>query len=506
MSKSVLNRICALLLSLASLLPLSACDRVKALFVETQQEPFCINEVVTSNQLSLRDEVYGSPDWIELYNGTSAPIQLSNYYLTDNVAAPQKATRLPEVELQPGEYLVLFANKKDRPNCLDFSLKRNGETLSILNARMEEVTTLVIPALIRDVSYARRADGTYGFCDLPTPGADNGDNIQDAMPLSSQLVKEAEEEEAATEAPRSPAILITEVVSKNVSSLQADGCQGCTEWIELYNPNEEAVSLLGYALTDDMTNEKSKPLPERALLPGQYALICCGRGPCAAEGHMRIDLGLSAKGEELFLFDPNGNLLDTVAFPALPADVSWAKGTDGAWHFCVAPTPGTAPEEAAFVADLSPQPMEAPLRSLHISEALYRNTLSILDEDGDRSDFVELYNAGGEAVSLSGWYLSDNPDKLTKWPLPDLSLAPGEYLLVFLSGKDRKTGELHASFSLHAGETLCLYDSVHRRFDSLPIPETAENVSVGRDAAGVLVYYSHPTPLEENGTPLNTGK
>ena len=109
-------------------------------------------------------------------------------------------------------------------------------------------------------------------------------------------------------------------------------------------------------------------------------------------------------------------------------------------------------------------------------------------------------------MSLSGWYLSDNPDKLTKWSLPDLSLAPGEYLLVFLSGKDRKTGELHASFSLHAGETLCLYDSVHRRFDSLPIPETAENVSVGRDAAGVLVYYSHPTPLEEDGTPLNTGK
>jgi len=261
MSKSTLNRICALLLSLASLLPLSACDRVKALFAETKQEPFCINEVVTSNQLSLRDEVYGSPDWIELYNGTSTPIQLSNYFLTDNVAAPQKATRLPEVELQPGEYLVLFANKKDRPNCLDFSLKRNGETLSILNARMEEVTTLVIPALIRDVSYARRADGTYGFCDLPTPGADNGDNIQDVMPLSSQLMKEAEEEETATEAPRSPAILITEVVSKNVSSLQADGCQGCTEWIELYNPNEEAVSLLGYALTDDMTNEKSKPLP-----------------------------------------------------------------------------------------------------------------------------------------------------------------------------------------------------------------------------------------------------
>lgn len=156
--------------------------------------------------------------------------------------------------------------------------------------------------------------------------------------------------------------------------------------------------------------------------------------------------------------------------------------------------------------DLSPLPMDDPFHTIHIHEVLYRNEHSILDEDGDRSDFVELYNGGDTAVDLGGWYLSDTPEKMTKWPLPKVSLAPGAYLLIFLSGKDRDGGELHASFSLRAGETLVLYDSVGRRYDALLVPETAENVSIGRDENGAVVFYSHPTPLEENGNPIPTGK
>ena len=127
-------------------------------------------------------------------------------------------------------------------------------------------------------------------------------------------------------------------------------------------------------------------------------------------------------------------------------------------------------------------------------------------ENGEAYDWIEIHNDGKNTVDLSGWYLSDNPEKLTKWALPGVSMAPGEYLLIFLSGKDQREGELHASFSLSAGETLVLYDSAALRFDSLPIPETAQNVSIGRNAAGETVFYSHPTPLEENGNPMPTGK
>lgn len=489
------------------LLPLLGCDKVDQLLAAASpQHALVISEVVSSNQLSLVDEIYGSPDWIELVNASGESVHLNAYYITDNVAAPQKAFRLPDVVLRPGEYYLLYANKKGGENCIGFSLKKEGETLTLLDAHMEELSSLTVPALIRDVSYARRADGSYGYCDLPTPGAANQGDILDDMPLTSQLVKEPEPVEE--EKPRSPDILITEVVSKNGTSLQAAGCDGCSEWVELYNPNAFPVSLAGFTLTDDMTEVEKHNFPEVELAAGQFLIVCCGRKGCTRADHVRIDVGLSAQGEELYLFDGNGYTLDQVPFPALSEDVSWARRADGTWGYCVHPTPGSGPREEEIVSQLSldPKPMEDPFHTVHISEVLYRNERSIMDKDGDRSDFVELYNGGEYAVSLNGWYLGDSIEKLTKWALPDVSLMPGEYMLIFLSGKDETGEELHASFSLHAGETLVLFDSDARRYDALPIPETAQNVSIGRSATGEIVFYSHPTPLEENGNPLPTGK
>ena len=214
------NRIGCLLLALGVLL--TGCNKLERWFPsDAPQEGLFINEVVTSNQLSLQDQVYGSPDWIELYNGSDQSIRLSNYYITDNMEAPQKAFQLPDVSLAPGGFYLLYARKKGGENCVGFSLKKGGEVLTLMDAHMEEVSSLVVPTLIRDVSYARRDDGSYGYCDLPTPGAPNGDDIRDDLPLSSQLMKEPEPE--TEDKPRSPDILITELVSKNKSSLTADG-------------------------------------------------------------------------------------------------------------------------------------------------------------------------------------------------------------------------------------------------------------------------------------------
>ena len=501
-------RILCFLLAL-TLLSMTACAQVDELFSSAPKDVLVINEVVTSNQLSLQDQVYGSPDWIELCNISDHDLQLSSFSITDNLEAPQKAFRLPDVILAPGGFYLLYANKKGGPDSLGFSLKKSGETLTILDAHMEEVSSLIVPALIRDVSYARRPDGSYGYCDLPTPGAVNGGNIFDTLPLSSQLMKEPEV--AAEESPRSPTIFITEIVSRNKASLAVDGCEGCTEWIELFNPNDVSVSLSGFTLTDTMADASMQNFPEAEILPGQYLIVCCGRKACSVTEHVRIDIGLAAQGEELFLYDSNGYSLDYVAFPSLSADTSWAKRSDGTWGYCALPTPGSAPVDqnilsAAPSGEIQPLPMEDPFHTVYIHEVLYRNKKSIMDEDGDRSDFVELFNGGASDVDLGGWYLSDDPEKLTKWAVPNVSLAPGAYLLIFLSGKDRNEGELHASFSLHSGETLILYNSVVQRYDSILIQETVANVSIGRNDAGVIVFYSHPTPLEENGNPLPTGK
>lgn len=96
---------------------------------------------------------------------------------------------------------------------------------------------------------------------------------------------------------------------------------------------------------------------------------------------------------------------------------------------------------------------------LVISEFMARNTTTLVDEDGDYSDWIEVYNRGTSAVSLKGWHLTDNADELDKWSFPEQSLEPGNFLLVRASGKDRATagGELHTNFKIGgSGEFLAL--------------------------------------------------
>jgi autotransporter-associated beta strand protein len=72
-----------------------------------------------------------------------------------------------------------------------------------------------------------------------------------------------------------------------------------------------------------------------------------------------------------------------------------------------------------------------------ISEFQSSNGATLLDEDGDASDWIEVLNRGAESVDLAGWGLSDRADDPFKWTFPALSLAPGERVLAWASGKDR---------------------------------------------------------------------
>ncbi|NLF40194.1 hypothetical protein GX586_12170 [bacterium] len=88
-----------------------------------------------------------------------------------------------------------------------------------------------------------------------------------------------------------------------------------------------------------------------------------------------------------------------------------------------------------------------------------RNKVTLADEDGAFSDWIELHNDGFEPVDLSGWHLTDDATDLAKWTFPGTNIAPGGYLLVFASGKDRATPgeELHSNFKLSGdGEYLAL--------------------------------------------------
>ena len=133
---------------------------------------------------------------------------------------------------------------------------------------------------------------------------------------------------------------------------------------------------------------------------------------------------------------------------------------------------------------------------LYISEFVAANDSVLVDEDGDSSDFLEIYNGGTEDVSLEGWYLTDDADELDKWAFPDEVLSAGEFLLVFASDKDRSIAgeQLHTNFRLSAdGEYLALVDGNDVASDFSPeFPPQLRDISYGvTQEVGVDSFVQH---------------
>lgn len=72
-----------------------------------------------------------------------------------------------------------------------------------------------------------------------------------------------------------------------------------------------------------------------------------------------------------------------------------------------------------------------------INEGSNKNYLTLADEDGENSDWIELYNWSSSAIDLFGYGLTDDPSDPFKWTLPHISLLPGDFMVVFCSSKDR---------------------------------------------------------------------
>ncbi|MFC1529032.1 CotH kinase family protein, partial [Candidatus Latescibacterota bacterium] len=87
-----------------------------------------------------------------------------------------------------------------------------------------------------------------------------------------------------------------------------------------------------------------------------------------------------------------------------------------------------------------------------INEVMSSNSLTIEDEDGEYSDWIEIYNPGSSPVDLTGYGLSDRADDPFKWVFPDCIIYPRQFLLVFASDKDRKSYINHCETVIDKGD------------------------------------------------------
>ncbi len=158
--------------------------------------------------------------------------------------------------------------------------------------------------------------------------------------------------------------------------------------------------------------------------------------------------------------------------------------------------------EAGNPADVTTE--EAPAFSLYINEVMASNSETIQDEDGDYPDWVELYNAGADPINLLHWGLSDDYDNPFRWRFGDVTIGPGEFLIVWASNKDRTNApNLHTSWAISAaGEEVILTYPDGTRIDEMEPIEIPTDISFGRqpDGTGPWLYFEDPTPGAPNTT------
>lgn len=112
-------------------------------------------------------------------------------------------------------------------------------------------------------------------------------------------------------------------------------------------------------------------------------------------------------------------------------------------------------------------------------------------------DYIELYNAGTEPVSLAGLYLSDDEKEPLKWQLPEAELLEaGERCVIYASGEE--DGEETAPFKLKGGEILVL-SRENLALDAVMLPSLTGGVAYARETDGSGAFCKmRPSPGETN--------
>lgn len=167
-----------LVFALALLLILSS---VPALAASRDFAAIRINEFMASNGDTIEASDGQDYDWIELFNTSDEDIDLEGLCLSDGKKTLDKFVFPADVTLPAKGYMVIFAAGEEKVQKLDdgsteimtvFKLSASGEKVVI--SYQDVILDIVrFDQQQKDISYARKDDGTWAFTKTPTPGAAN---------------------------------------------------------------------------------------------------------------------------------------------------------------------------------------------------------------------------------------------------------------------------------------------------------------------------------------------
>lgn len=283
-------------------------------------------------------------------------------------------------------------------------------------------------------------------------------------------------------------IRISEVCSSN-SSLIASDTGEFFDYVELYNYGS-TMNLSGFGLSNDDNNSITYKFGDIEFKENSYMVIFL-------DGK-KVPFKLNAGGNEyLSLVAWDGTVVDKLTTVKTGSnEVMLLEGdsytvTDNA-------SPGYPNTEEG--AKLFRNGVKDGNMSLVINEILTENGSVLPDFQGEFTDIIELKNISKTPIELKNYFISDTVSERNKCLLPDKTLAPGEIITIFASGKDMLTenGEFHTNFRLAVGERVVL--SLGEKNDWQEIQVCSNNCSLSRVEGenGVEYQVLYATPGFEN--------
>lgn len=289
-----------------------------------------INELMPSNKATIADG-NDFPDWIELYNYGGDTARLSGCTLS----AGGKSCTLPELEIRPGAYAVIFCGGEDVP----VSLPKAGAEVRILSAGGTEIDSVSYENAESDVSLCCGGDGLTAS-EYPTPGFENSDEGHAAFQASREC---------------SSPLVINEAMVYNEWYRSGDG--GLYDWVELKNVSAQELRLSDYYLSDDGKDRAMYLLPDETLAPGETYLVYCTGDASGSYA----PFALNAQSDSLYLSSADGSLCDYTLLRGIKYGGSYGRmpGENGFFYFTSA-TPGADNADGARCIAAEPVPSIEP--------------------------------------------------------------------------------------------------------------------------------------------------
>lgn len=439
-----------------------------------------LSEIMISNKGSVPDNLGGYPDYIELHNGSTERADISGYGLSDSLLEGAKYVFPAGTVLEPGAYVVVWCGGEAEDGMhAPFKLSA-GEEAVLFDASGRPLDTAVLNSV--DSGMVLRREGEVWTQAKPCPGYPK---TEAGMAEYEASLKETED----------IGLYINEFMASNATTI-CDSFGSYSDWIELYNSTDTDMDISGFGISDNLSQPMKYRFPDGTTIAAKgYLVVFCSGNEGMQNGELHAPFGLRSYGEDVVIANRAGRIIDSYSFKNQETDVSMARIPDGAGEFQSnsQPSPGYPNTGAGYSAFDAANRL--PLGGVYISE-FGGSTGSVA------SDWVELHNSTGSAVSLGGYGISNNPKNPAKWVFPDISIEPGEYLLLYATGSADKAQKknLKLNFCISStGEALFFFDPNGKLIDKLSAGRMKSGQSYGRDGSDNRFYYAEPTPGAQNG-------